>query len=457
MNTTTIAFILAVIMAIVLISADAQVIALFIGIFLSVLVFLNAEIAYWIILVNVYLTSSLISAHFPFIGKKIIWITDLMLFVLALKLLADILSKRIDIFKYKINIMLFLLVLLSIVSAIVNGISLTVLSCGLRNYFKYVPLFFASIYYFDNEKLIKKSFTFWIIIGLINVPVALIQFFIYRNFDYVGGLFSTGGSGILTVYQFLMIGYLFIVAEYEKLSRWKAIGLSIFLFIPVIINQTKISFYLLPILLIYIYRNYFVKKPFKAAIMVLLFSFLFYLLTLIYTAIVPDFNANDLISPNWLSQYLYSDSYYCGIGSLNRFSSVTFAIDNISKNIIRFFIGTGVGNASFSNIPGGMGEYYARYFNLKIDMVFLSKILWEIGVIGTVLYFFIVFKLWRYSTYCLKRIKAIDQLILAKFFGLLVLFLTINIVYDSSFYFDEFACIFWMLGGYLTIQKEKIL
>ncbi|MGD0336877.1 MAG: hypothetical protein ABSB18_07275 [Candidatus Omnitrophota bacterium] len=449
-----IVILLAFIISISILFGNLYIYAILLGLFLSIFAFLNPRIAFWFILINVYILSSLVSVYFPFIGKKILWVTDLILVTLAFRVCVDIAMHKVSRKGSKIDIFLFVLIFLCIVSSIVNRVSLTVFLCGLRNYFKYIPLFFVARFYLNNKKSLTGLFRFLILVAVLNVPVAIGQFFLYHDFDAVGGLFSLGGSGILTVFQLLMVGYLLIIAENGIIAKWKAIALSLLLFVPIFINQTKVVFFLFPILLIYIYKYFLVKKPFQAFFIILLGIFLLFSLVSIYSAIVPGFYIKDLFSRDWLYQYLYKDSYNLNVGGLNRLSAVTFAIASISKNAFHFLMGTGIGNASLSNIPGGMGAYYEKYFYLKIDLVFLSKILWEEGFLGTLLFFLIVFKLWRCSSLVYRRAKDSRMKSHAVFFGLLVLVLTINILYDGSFYYDAFGCMFWLLGGYFSNREQ---
>jgi len=442
--------ILAALASVIIVSQNIYMWVIFVGMVLSMLIFLNADVAYWAIFINVYIIGSLTAVHFPVIGNKTLWITDLILLVLAVKLFVDVMLKRIKFFKYNINILIFLFILLGVISAILNKTSMVVLVCGLRSHFKYIPIFLASMFYFDSEKLIKKSFLFWVLVGLINVPVAVIQFLVYHDFDAVGGLFSLGSSGILTIYQLFIVGYLFIIAENGILKRWKTIVLAMILLVPVFINQTKIVFFLLPLLFLYIYRNSIIKNSVKTICVLLLVLVLFCSLMAAYTRLVPGFYFSDMLSKDWLYKYLCTDSYYCNEGSLNRLSAITFAIDNISKSPLHFLVGVGIGNASLSNIPGGMGEYYKKYFHLKIDLVYLSRILWEYGIIGPLLYASVIFLLWKYAVEVKRASKDVYVKSISEAFRLLILFLSIGTMYDRTFLFDKFACIFWLLGGFFT-------
>jgi hypothetical protein len=439
----------------VLFSANIYLVVASLGLALSVFAFLNIKAAIWIIVLNVFLTSSMVGSYLPFIGRKAIWLTDLMLLVILVRLAVTFALEKTPILREKDNLLVCLLIAVGLISSIVNDLSATISICGFRNYFKYIPLFLAFKYLIDDRTFIKKVFLFWIVIALLNVPLSVYQFVlgeeieVMSRYDLVGGVFSAGGSGILSLYQIVIIGYILLSYQAKPSTRrWCAVALILFLLLPVFINETKITFVLLPLAFAYVYRDRIARRPFETIGMGLLAVLLLFSLNRVYSRPDQDFGGQSLLSKDWLRSYFYDSSYFSEEESLNRLSAVEFAWTNISKDPVHFLIGVGPGNASYSALEGGVGKYYEKYSELNIDMVFLSKILWEYGVAGTALYFYLILYLWRSVSVVGKGTNDPALMPISRTFTLFTAFLLLTLIYNLSFYIDELACMFWGISGF---------
>lgn len=454
-SASAIIILLAAFSSLVLFSANIYLVVAFLGLALSVFAFLHIKAAIWIILLNVFLTSSMIGNYLPFIGRKAIWLTDLMLLVILVRLAVSFALEKTPLFREKDNLLIIVLVGLGLVSTMANDLTARIAICGFRNYFKYIPLFLALKYLIDDRTFIKRILVFWIVIALVNVPLSVYQFLfgeeieVMSRYDLVGGVFSAGGSGILSLYQIVIISYILLSYQAKPpVRRWCAVALILFLLLPVFINETKITFVLLPLAFLYVYRDRVARRPFETIGMALLALLLLFSLNRVYSRPDQDFGGQSLFSREWVRSYFYDSSYFSEEESLNRLSAVEFAWSNISKDPVHFLIGVGPGNASYSALEGGVGKYYQRNPDLNIDMVFLSKILWEYGVGGTLLFFIFIFYIWRSVSVVGKGAKEPDLVPVSRMFTLLTGFLLLTLVYNLSFYIDELACMFWATSGF---------
>jgi hypothetical protein len=445
---------LACITSLVIFSANIYFIAVFLGIVLSIISLVKIESAIWLILINVFILSSFVKFYLPSIGTKIIWITDLVLLILFLRILFDLLRQKVDILKDKINLLILILFFLGIFSAIFNHEPRLPLLCGIRNYFKYIPLYFAMRYFGFKFDFIKKIFGFLIGISLINIPVSLFQLLKYHEFDSVGGVFSYGGSGELCVYQILIMGSILLLLKHRIVKRRILFFLSLFILAPIFINETKAIFIFLPIALIYIYREFIFSKFTHTIAIVFVTIIMLFSFSLVYSRIVKDFSFEETFSIKHLYDYLYKMPYFSNErslneASLNRLSSLEFAYKNISHNAFNLLFGVGPGNASFSQLANGVGDYYNKFFYLKIDLIFLSRLLWEYGIVGLALFFWLLSFLWKQAVFLQKIISDQHIQYFSDTFNLLTMFLILTGIYNLSFHLDPFGCIFWLLGGFL--------
>jgi len=158
---------------------------------------------------------------------------------------------------------LFLIVVLG---SFINNSSASAIILGTRHYFKYLPFFlFPMVYEFEEEK-IKKILFLIILLCFFQIPVTLFQRFIQYRHSISGDLVAgtVGGSGVVSLILIcgVIVLYGFFLEKYINLS--KLLIISFGLLIPTAINETKITFIILPAGLIFstiIYKekNFFLK------------------------------------------------------------------------------------------------------------------------------------------------------------------------------------------------------
>ena len=152
-------------------------------------------------------------------------------------------------FKYSFLLILYLAHIA--VGLFVNQVAWWTVLAGLRIYTKFIPIFLVPIIFPLSERAFKKFLLFVIALTSMQMPVVLWQRFVLYatslSGDRMGGTLGFHTSGILSIYLIIMIS--FFIAFYFK----EEISLTIFLllvgaaFIPITLNETKISFVLLPI------------------------------------------------------------------------------------------------------------------------------------------------------------------------------------------------------------------
>jgi len=140
-------------------------------------------------------------------------------------------------------------------------------------------------------------------------------------------------------------------------------------------------------------------------------------------------------------------------GALNRVPQVLFAFDQIKKSPVHLLFGVGAGNASDSFFEAARGEYYKKHGDLNIGNNLLSRMLWEYGLVGTLLFFsiFIYFfiKIWKLRTGDDR--KAVT----ASGFLVLIVIYFMTSIYFNTMLINLFAYLFWFMGGILMSLGES--
>lgn len=272
----------------------------------------------------------------------------------------------------------------------------------------------------------KKIWSGLKVIAAVSVPVSIVQWYLYRsNGDYVTGIMGYKSSGILTFFV-LIIFFSELGIRLEK--REKVIGPYFLYLIPTIINETKITIIIFPIMLFIIMM---ITKRFKIYTFVAAAIILFALLW-IWSAMYKNtygISLNEVFSYKYLYNYMFATNW---IGDAGRLAKVIYAFDVIKGS--NLYLGYGLGS-SYSGATSGLrgyisGMYYTpEMFGGTRPQIFVSLI--EIGVVGTaavILILILVFKkILELKGNTIERFIAINSF--------LVVF--VSLLYQQVFYFYQ--------------------
>ena len=176
------------------------------------------------------------------------------------------------------------------------------------------PLFFFAslvvvhdLFMSDLREWFVRYFTLYLIVfAILQFPTSLLQYLEYGAGDEVGGTYGlTGGSGYVTQLLFLIVFYLLVRygtdADGHRFSLAKFILFCVLL-IPCVLNETKISFVLLPALLLMMVE---VRRFYRVIPFAILGGLLVYGLYYYYDQIAGG--ADTLFDEKFLERYLVYD------------------------------------------------------------------------------------------------------------------------------------------------------
>ena len=218
------------------------------------------------------------------------------------------------------------------------------------------------------------------------------------------------------------------------------------------LNETKISLILIP--LIFFSIIFFIpeaKRKMRYILLIfisvtILFSAYRFIYNYYYASTTDRGIETYILEPKKAIDYIYLRKY-TNSGELNRIPQILFAYKNISNNLKNFIFGVGAGNASDSFFTAGVGEYYRKYAPLAIDRNFIGYMLWECGLLGTLMYFLIGVTFFVKS-FSMKTLPGIKGVMSVSFLGLSIILL-ISTVYLNTMRINIFGYLFWFLAGYL--------
>jgi len=401
------AFILAISLAYLIATGNYMALFLFAGTLIGLLLFGKPVYCFWVLFSSVFLMGGIIS-HFPEI-TTLRWGIVLLSLMLGVRTLVEY-SVPTNLIKPKFDRLLTVMVIFMIIgltSSLVNGISPINLTVSLKNYFQFVPVAFALaiLPHFKNQSMVKRIYIGLLVVALIQLPVAMYQrFFLGAQFiaagesavavqDAVSGTFAMslrgGSSKALSLFLLFVAGAMISFAKHGILSWRKAIAVSLIFLVPIIFNETKVSFIYLPVLFLILYRKELFKFRIKGIIALALCIALLFGLGYAYKKVYTTSDRN-------LEQYITRSLDYnfgqrgYGRYDLNRLSVLTFWLEERKQHgLIGILFGHGLdaaneAEAGFFVEKGKMAQRYPSY---GIGLTMVSRLLWETGAIGVACFF----------------------------------------------------------------------
>lgn len=219
-----------------------------------------------------------------------------------------------------------------------NGNSLSYSLNGVREILNVLCLavFFSDIFSDENEELaaeyveVFKKFAVFFVIA--QLPAAIYQFSIHGPSDWVGGTYGNFGSGNMT---FAVICLVFFLSHFVRNLTQRMLLYACL--VPLFLNETKVSFILIPALILFIHFKPKVKSMLGAGLAagVALFIFNKYFTTNIGTDF--DNNLTGIFSKDFLDSYLFGDP--SSFGDVPRFTKIILAWQMLSQDTVHLLFG----------------------------------------------------------------------------------------------------------------------
>lgn len=371
-------------------------------------------------------------------------IEDVAYLIMLLQSVYIILRQNKVIIGKSITTIVFLLLFIvgSIIGIYYNGLTIVILQ---YREFKYLLLPIIMIPYTSLEYF-KPVWTVLKAIAAFSVPVAIAQWIIYRdNGDRITGLLGYGGSGTLTIFLLIIV---FSELGKRLQNNEKIVGLYLLYIVPTFINETKITFVLIPIMLVFALVLTKKLKSKQALIGVVVCATLLLVWAYLYQKTYSK-SIFDIFSKEYLSEYLYTTEWE---GDAGRFAKVMYAFNIIKDRNLLFGYGLG---SSYMGATSGATGYAVKHF-FENDMfrgtrpqAFVSLL--DMGLLGCIILLlvliFIFLKVLNKKESTIYKFIAVNSLI--------VLFVTL--LYQSIFYTYQFMFILVLFTTLHTSCKYRLV
>jgi hypothetical protein len=391
------------------------------GLIYGLLLFLRPRIATGIVIFLCIFQFGWFTRYFgstDYLGRIIYFFALL----LAARILVDFITQQIEVQRHEkishsILLFIFGFTTLIAVSNIYNQESFILGFYELRYYFIMVTLFFAIYYYSVLPVSLESFIIFFICIGILQIPFAIIQFALagggtYRTLDSVTGTFSSYYS--LVFITLLDIGLLlnYKMESNQNLFRFNSYYLVFLLIIPLLLSKSRTGTGLVLFMIALAYMWASIRKKtnislIKGTVLMILFTFL--VGSLFYNFFwKPRYDIKTQFSLGYIYSYFMRESRILKPGvvdSMGRARSVQEASKLISRNFLTMLLGRGSGSVSDASLLGMHGRYYSDFGPLVgIGRTQVSKVIAENGLIGLFLFSYLFFSIWK-STKLVEREK----------------------------------------------------
>jgi hypothetical protein len=278
----------------------------------------------------------------------------------------------------------------------------------------------------------------------------------------VGGTIRhTGALSVMLIFGLVVVFSFYLK---NQLSYKKFLIIAFLLFIPTTINETKVTFFLLPvgiILPIFLLNNknllLRIKKIFSYSI------FTFILLTIFVSAydmlygqfhgrtfigyLIKEKEGRGYVLPSEMGTKKITEDTEIG-----RIDAIILAYKYLSENQIKIFFGTGIGTVKPKKLK------FLETDNLNLtkynpEASTASILIWEMGILGLFSFYLLIFFVFKDACSITNQNNFDGALALG---WASVCLITIPVtLYINSFYIDVFNILFWFLSGIVVSAKFK--
>ena|GEM_PF-3812484 len=393
---------------------------------------------------------------FGILPRQAIWASDAIIVFLFLK------SLRFGIGQKKFNkTPLFLPILLFLIWAVLSGFSkgtpwLTI-GVALKDFFRYILLFYAIVNLDIEERHLKSLVTLFLVLVFMQIPLSLLQYRLYGQSDWVSGTLGRHGTGEMLV---LVVGAISVIMGlflYYKSGLVYLLGILCLLILPVLGSARAALFYI-PVTMIFIIRKSLRGKSLTRTFGMLLV--LGILVGFVFTMPFLRKPVNSLIADTVLGLETQVNAAVIGPEVPGRLRAVGIAIEWINRERLGPMIGYGFGSTKESYFGEYSGRFFATYSPRTNQ---LSSTLIEMGYPGPAFYFWLIFAAFAMNIRFFGNTK--DNYWRGVSFGVdgIIFMHLVGIVYAdiwrmsySSFPFWFFLGVIYSMGNKYGIFKKAV-
>jgi hypothetical protein len=310
------------------------------------------------------------------------------------------------------------------------------------------------------------------------------RFILHWQTDLLAGTMVIGS--IMSIFLVCTIVILTAFYFYGRISLKNFLVLIFFLFLPTTLNESKATIVLLVLGLLVVMSSNQLKGAHIAfgisaiSIMLLMFVAIYSIefgshgatsgrglysffadpdtgiKWYLYSGDSEKIDADNLLQPNSniigamssLEEEKFDDNEYRG----RRLDALILPIRTLSKDPLKLLMGLGIGNTSTS-ISDKFSGKYSFIGGSNVAKAALSPLLWEIGVMGVLLYLIFFYFIYKDARYLSQKKDFMGAFALG--WSGVVVILIITLPYKNVFLFENLCALFWYFSGHIAAQRFR--
>lgn len=330
---------------------------------------------------------------------------------------------------------------------------------GGRLYLRSIPFFFLALAMAAKPQDLRHQYLAIIILSAVQLPIAAVQRYRSIADGWVSGDRTYGtlmDSGVLSIFLICVSSVAVVLYLRNKLSLGRTICLLAILLVPTMINETKVTLFLIPIAFLIPAFTAPSENRTKQAISTLV------LMSLTLAVFIPTYDY--FIKPKWgyglvdfmtmegrLDWYLSRGAEVGSRDEIGRVDSITLPIKTLKRDPVESILGLGMGSVTESGLgPQYAGQHYSRYGHLLGPT--MSRLLWEIGWLGVVLIFALMFSIFLDALKLRDRDDALG--VLAHAWIAILPIMTLSLFYAPLMKQPILGALFWYYSGLIVVAAS---
>jgi hypothetical protein len=343
-----------------------------------------------------------------------------------------------------------------------NSVEAGPIFAGIRTYLRAIPWFFIPIVYAFSNKQLEVQLTFLLMIGILQIPLAVQQAMrtMSRGFGYTGDF--TSGSLLLSPWLslFVICGICIAAGLYarNRLSNWQFVVIFVLLLFPATINETKATLLLLPL---GVGTTFMVAS--RSRLRTALISFT--VISVFVAVFVPIYDymistreyavpiGEMLSSPERLEKYMMSGKEVGVRGEVGRLDIMKVAVKLATVDPIHFAFGYGIGNVSESALGAGFTGRHAAIYS-PFSATSFGRLLLELGVGGLCIMLAILWLIFADALKVARKHEGLRGGLAAGWAGATVA-IVVAIPYTDLITPASLSYLFWYFSGVVAADRMR--
>jgi hypothetical protein len=354
------------------------------------------------------------------------------------------------------------LVLIIASGAITNRVEAGPVFAGIRSYLRAIPWFLLPAVIAFTDSQIKTQLRLLVAIAAIQLPFAVQQASTAVSLGKITGDWTIGTLMLSPTLSIFLICCICIAAAFaarRKLKPWQFLVLFLVFLIPTTINETKATFFLLPVGLFvtFMAAAKVGQRARYAAIALLVTGVSTAIFVPIYDSFIADREYSvplmDFLSdPDRMKRYLSTtDDIGVVDKDVGRLDSIVVPWRRLSADPAQLAFGYGIGNVSHSALGHGFVGRHFQVFGAFADFSF-SRLLLELGVLGLIGVYTLMWMIFRDSQMVSKEGDDFRSTLAAGWTGVVAV-ITLSTLYSEIMASTALSYLFWFFSGVVAAAR----